>query len=148
MRVYLGTKSVEVGIDMICSWIIYKDLSMMKNLRSVSSWVVSLRGNRIRCTQQAHWIIPLVDDNILLAVVVVSGTILSTDAGNMLISVQHMSQGYSIRITVREFLQAIVHHNFWILKYGRNIPFKITDPITNTSSKFSFITTYEQLQAL
>ena len=90
----------------------------------------------------------MVDDNLLLAVVVIPCTILFLEAGSMFLSPNQMSQGYSINRKERKGCQARVHHNRCIIMYGRNSQYKITVPITNTSSNDPFITTFTRLQEL
>ena len=65
---------------------------MMKNLHVVNARVAGLVGNRIRCTQLVYWLLPFVDDNILLTVIVVLDTILILESGRMLLSPQHIIQ--------------------------------------------------------
>ena len=57
----------------------------MKNLRPEDAQVVGLGGDRIRYIQKVDWLLPLVDDNGLVTVIVIKYTILFTDDGIMLL---------------------------------------------------------------
>ena len=74
---------------------------MMNNLRPGNAQVVSLGGKRVMCTQQGDWLLPLVDDNGILTVVVILYTILLLEAGRMLLSLHLMDLGHPINIKAR-----------------------------------------------
>ena len=85
----------------MCYQSICTDISMMKNLHPGNAQLSCLGVNRIRCTQQVDWIIPLVDDNGILTVVVILYTILLLEAGRMLLSLHLMDLGHPINIKAR-----------------------------------------------
>ena len=121
---------------------------MMNNLLTVNTQVVGLVRNRIRRTQQGYWILPLVDYNKLLIVVVIPDTLLLPEAGRMLMSQHHMSQGYPINSKASGVCEKIIHQNCCILTHGSNSKFRINFPITNTSYNVPLVTTPERLQEL
>ena len=70
--------------------------STMKNLHSENAQLVGLGGNRTRCIQQGDWIIPLIDDNGILTVVVILETILFLESDRMLLLPNNIDQNYPI----------------------------------------------------
>ena len=84
---------------------------MMKNLRPLNVRVVGLGGKRIRFTHRVYWLIPLVDDNVLLTFILIPDINLLPEDGKMFLSPNNMYQFYPIKRKPREGCQEIVHHN-------------------------------------